>query len=249
MEIIRFVVWETAKVLALAWLAILAGKAVWALAGRMSWLRGVLFALILAAVGAGTWWAAHDVAAEVYWWRSEGNLQQGNLLPAYADAHRAVGLRPRNRVYWRALIQAKLALQQVRSALDDEPALRALGGGELADVDEFQFARCDYLLGHYDKVVATTLRLIRHNPAYPGPYVLQGLTYTAEKKYPEAQQSFIALLELFPSNQAAVEGLARAYYLGGDRQRAMGLLDETVKYPFPPAVRQRFLALKELYAQ
>jgi cytochrome c-type biogenesis protein CcmH/NrfG len=93
------------------------------------------------------------------------------------------------------------------------------------------------------------LRLIRQNPAYAAPYVLQGLAYTAEKKYPEAQQSFLGVLQIFPNNQAAVEGLARAFYLGGDRQRARAVLDETAKFPFPPPARERFEALKGLYDQ
>jgi len=46
-----------------------------------------------------------------------------------------------------------------------------------------------------------------------------------------------------------VENLARAYYLGGDRQRAMAVLDETAKFPFAPPVRERFEALKGIYGQ
>jgi tetratricopeptide (TPR) repeat protein len=104
-------------------------------------------------------------------------------------------------------------------------------------------------LGQYDKVVATTLRLIRQNPSYAAPYVLQGLAYTSEKKYPEAEQSFTQVLQIFPNNQAAVENLARACYLDGDRQQALAVLDQTAKFPFPPPVRQRFEALKGLYDQ
>ena len=104
-------------------------------------------------------------------------------------------------------------------------------------------------IGEYDKVVAITLRLIRQNPSYAAPYVLQGLAYTAAKKYPEAQQSFLAILQVFPNNQAAVEGLARVYYLSGDRQRALATLGETTKFTFPAPVRERFEALKGLYGQ
>ena len=121
--------------------------------------------------------------------------------------------------------------------------------GGLDEEDEYQFALCSFFLGQYDKVVATTLRLIRQNPAYAAPYVLQGLAYTAEKKYAEAQQSFLGVLQIFPNHQAAVEGLARAYYLGGNRQQALTVLDQTAKFSFPPPVRQRFEALKGLYAQ
>ena len=152
----------------------------------------------------------------------------------YSNALQAVSLRPNNLSYWHALMQTKMRMHQLQSVLDDEPAVRALSNGDLDEEDEYQFALCTYFLGQYDKVVATTLRLIRQNPSYAAPYVLQGLAYTAEKKYPEAQQSFLAVLQIFPNNQAAVEGLARAYYLGGDRQRALAVLDETAKFPFPP---------------
>ena len=97
--------------------------------------------------------------------------------------------------------------------------------------------------------MATTLRLIRQNPSYAAPYVLQGIAYTAGKRYAEAQQSFIAVLNIFPNNQAAVEGLARALYLAGDRQKALAVLDETAKVPFPLPARERFEALKGLYDQ
>ena len=52
------------------------------------------------------------------------------------------------------------------------------------------------------------------------------LTHGA-KKYPEAQQSFLAVVQMFPNNQAAVEGLARAFYLDGNRQQALAVLNET----------------------
>ena len=96
-------------------------------------------------------------------------------------------------------MQTKMRMQQLQSVLDDEPAVRALSNGNLDEVDEYQFALCSYFLGQYDKVVATTLRLIRENPSYAAPYVLQGLAYTAEKKYPEAQQSFLPCFRFFPT--------------------------------------------------
>ena len=158
-------------------------------------------------------------------------------------------MRPSNLSYWRALTRAKMGLNQLQSVLDDEPSVRALSNGDLDEVDEYQYALCAFFLGQYDKVVATTLRLIRENPSYAAPYVLQGLAYTAQRRYPEAQQSLLAVLQVFPDNQAAVESLARAYYLGGDRQRALAILDDTAKYSFPDPVRQRFLALKGFYGQ
>jgi len=248
-EIIRFVFWEAVKVLALVFLGLVSTKAVAALSVRTGWIRPALYALILAFAGIGAWEAGNDVAAEVYMWSSNSNLSRGDLAKAYSNAIQAVRLRPSNLTYWRALMQVKMRLQQFQSMVDDEPAMRALSNGNLDEVDDYQFALCSLFLGQHDKVVATTLRLIRQNPSYAAPYVLQGLAYTAEKKYPEAQQSFIAVLQIFPSNQAAVEGLARAYYLAGDRQRARAVLDETVKFPFPPPIRQRFEALKGLYDQ
>ena len=249
MELIRFIFWEAAKVLGLVFLGLVSAKAVAALTVRKAWIKPALYALILALAGLGAWYAGNDVAAEVYMWSCDSNLAHGDLVKAYSNALQAVSLRPNNLSYWHALMQTKMRLNQLQSVLDDEPAVRALSNGNLDEEDEYQFALCAFFLGQYDKVVATTLRLIRQNPSYAAPYVLQGLAYTAEKKYPEAQQSFLAVLQIFPNNQAAVEGLARAYYLGGDRQRALAVLDETAKFPFPPPVRQRFEALKGLYDQ
>ena len=249
MEIIRFIFWEAAKVLGLVFLGLVSTKSVAALTGRRSWIKPALYALTLALAALGAWYAGNDVAAEVYMWSCNSNLSRGDLAKAYSNAIQAVSLRPNNLSYWHALIQTKMRLQQLESVVDDEPAVRALSKGDLDEVDEYQFALCSYFLGQYDKVVATTLRLIRQNPSYAAPYVLQGLAYTAEKKYPEAQQSLLAVLQIFPNNQAAVESLARAFYLAGDRQQALAVLDETVKFPFPAPVRQRFEALKGLYDQ
>ena len=249
MEPIRFVFWEAVKVLGLVLLGLVSTKSVAALSVRKVWLRPALYAVILALAGVGAWEAGNDVAAEVYMWSCNSNLGDGDLVKAYSNAIQAVNLRPNSLTYWHGLIETKIRLQQLQSVLDDEPAMRALGNGDLDEVDEYQFALCSYFLGQYNKVVAATLRLIRQNPSYAAPYVLQGLAYTAEKKYPEAQQTFLAVLQIFPNHQAAVEGLARAYYLGGDRQQALAVLDETAKFPFPPPVRGRFEALKGLYDQ
>jgi hypothetical protein len=248
-EVIKFIFSEAVKVLGLVFLGLVSAKAVAALTVRMGWIRPALYALILALAGLGAWYAGNDVAAEVYWWNSGNKLSRGDVDKAYSDAIQAVKMRPNNLGYWRALVETKIRLGQVQSAMDDEPAVRALSSGDLDEGDEYQFAVCSYFSGQYDNVVATTLRLIRQNPSYAAPYVLQGMAYTAEQKYPEAQQSFTAILQILPSNQAAVEGLAKAFYLAGDRQRALSVLDETVKFPFPPAARQRFEALKGLYDQ
>jgi tetratricopeptide (TPR) repeat protein len=214
-----------------------------------AWLKPALYGLILVFAGLGAWFVGNDVAAEVYMWSSDSSLARGELVKAYTNATEAVTLRPNNLSYWHSLMRAKMSLHQLDSVLDDEPAMTALSGGSLDEEDDYQFSLCAFFLGQYDKVVATSLRLIRQNPSYAAPYVLEGLAYTAEKKYPEAQQSFLAVLQIFPNNQAAVENLARAYYLGGDRQRALAVLDQTANFPFAPPVRQRFEALKGLYGQ
>jgi tetratricopeptide (TPR) repeat protein len=248
-EAIRFVFWEAVKVMGLVFLGLVASKAVASLIVRKGWIKPALYALILALAGLGAWFAGNDVAAEVYLWTCNSNLDHGELLKAYSNAVRAVNLRPNNLSYWRALRSSKLRLHLFQSALDDQPAELALSEGHLDEVDEYQFALCSYLLGQYDKVLATTHHLIAQNPLYAAPYVLQGLALTAEKKYPEAQKSFLDVLQFFPSNESAVEGLARARYLGGDRLGALNALEQTSKFPFPQAVRDRFEALKGLYDQ
>jgi tetratricopeptide (TPR) repeat protein len=248
-EVIRFVFWEAAKILGLVFLVLVSIKAVGALAVRSLWLKPVLYASVLACAGLGAWYAGNDVAAEVYRWSSESNLAHGDMVKAYANATRAVSLRPNSLSYWHTLIRSKISVNQLQSVLDDEPSMLALSGGTLDEEDEYQFALCNFFLGQYDKVVASTLRLIRRNPSYAAPYVLQSFAYTAERKYLEAQQSCLAVLQIFPNNQAAVESLARAYYLGGDRDRALAVLDQTANYGFPAPIRQRFEALKGLYGQ
>jgi len=248
-EIIRFSFWEGAKIIALVFLGVVSTKAVAGLTARERWLKPILYVLILALIGTGAWYAGNDVAAEVYMWSADSSLARGELDKGYANALAAVHMRPTHLSYWRSLIQAKIQMPQLQSVVEDEPTVRALSSGDMDEVDEYQFALCAFFLGQYDPVVAATLRLIRQNPSYAAPYVLQGLAYTAEKKYPEAQQSYLGVLQIFPNNQAAVEGLARAYYLDGNRQQALAVLDDTSKFSFPAPVRQRFEALKGLYGQ
>jgi tetratricopeptide (TPR) repeat protein len=248
-EIIRFSFWEGVKIIGLVFLGLVSTKAVTGLAVRGRWLKPVLYSVILGLVGVGAWYAGNDLAAEVYMWSADSSLARGDLDKGYANALAAVHMRPNHLSYWRSLIQSKIQMRQLQSVVDDEPAVRALSSGDMDEVDEYQFALCSFFLGQYDQVVAVTLRLIRQNPSYAAPYVLQGLAYTAEKKYLEAQQSYLAVLQIFPNNQAAVEGLARAYYLDGNRQQALAILNDTAKFPFPPPLRQRFEALKGLYDQ
>jgi thioredoxin-like negative regulator of GroEL len=72
---------------------------------------------------------------------------------------------------------------------------------------------------------------------------------TAQRKYGEAQQAFVAALQILPTNQAAVEGLAHACFLEGNRQQAVKVLEETTKLPFSTETQKRFEALKGLYGQ
>jgi tetratricopeptide (TPR) repeat protein len=248
-EAIRFIFWEAVKVLGLVFLGLFAAKAVTGLATGRVWVKPALYAVILALVGVGAWNTGNDIAAEVYNWSCYTDLGRGDIVQGYTNALRAVTLRPATGRYWRALIQSKMRMMQLQSTLDDENSLRALGGGTLDEVDDYQFALCAFFLGQYDRVTASTSNLIRKNPSYAAPYVLQGMAYTAEKKYPEAEQSYVTILQRFPNHQAAVEGLARAYYLAGDRRRALLVLDETAKFPFPDPARERFEALKGLYDQ
>jgi len=160
--------------------------------------RPALYALILALAGVGAWEAGNDVAAEVYMWSSNSNLSRGDLAKAYSNAIQAVQLRPGNLTYWRALMQTKMRMQQLQSMMDDEPAMRALSNGNLDEEDDYQFALCSFFLGQYDKVVATTLRLIRQNPSYAAPYVLQGLAYTAERDFPRRSRVSPPCFRFFP---------------------------------------------------
>ena len=249
MEAARFIFWESVKVIGLVLLGLVAIKSVAALAVRQKWMKTALYGLILGLAITGAWQVGNDVAAEVYMWTADSSLARGDLAKAYANALQAVSLRPHSLSYWRSLLEAKMRLQQFQSVLDDQPAVRAVSGGELDEADEYRFALCSFFLGQNDNVVATTLRLIRRNPSYAAPYVLQGWAYLSEQRYPEAQQSFLAVLQMFPTNQAAVEGLARAFFLGGERAQARAVLEQTTKYPFLPAERQRFEALKGLYDQ
>lgn len=249
MEIIRFIFWEAVKVLGLVLLGLIACKSVAALRTSNAWVKRGLYVLILGIATLGAWFVGNDVAAEIYRWGALSNLSHGDLKKAYLNSLRAVLLRPNNLSNWHALMRSKMHLEQLQSALDDEPAVRALSGGNVDEVDEYQYALCWYFLGRYDQTVEITRRLVRQNPSYAAPAVLQGMAYTAQKKYPQAEQTLLAILQLFPNNETAVENLARAYYLDGNRRRARDVLDQTSRFAFPPKARERFEALKGLYEQ
>jgi len=257
MEAAHFIFWEALKVVCLALLGLLGAKAVaslWLLP-REDGLRkpkGVqfsLYAVMAALCGLGAWNVGFDTAAEVYYWGSESYMSKGQTGEAYLDALRAVELRPGNLSYWRALAQSKLYARQFDSLLADRPAFQHLSGGALDENDEYRFALCHFYLGHYPQVIQMADQLIGQNRGYAAPYILRGMSLIAEKNYPEAERTFLSVLQLYPGNQAAVEGLAHVYFLTGQRRRAVAVLNETGKFSFPADVRKRFEALKGLYAQ
>ena len=273
METSRFIFWLVMKTLSLAFLGLVTAKAVAGLrpedptrdrgtlyagvilgptflvARPLQWIRGILYAGILILVILGARSLGFDAAAEVYASASSKNLEHGQLDKAYNNALRAVEMRPKVLRYWRLLAATKLAFHQCDSLLRDQPAFEALSGGGLKDEDGYTFAACHFFLGDYEKAITLTQQSIKRNRIYAPPYVLQGAAYTAQQKYREAEQDFLHVLQLFPTHQLAVEGLAHTYFLAGNRVGAVGVLDETKKYPFSPQARQRFEALKALYAQ
>jgi tetratricopeptide (TPR) repeat protein len=257
MEMARFIFWTALKTLSLVFLGLLAAKAVAGLrvpggagqANRLGAVRGVLYLLILLPVILGARDVGNEVAARNYVWTSEENLAQGQLAKAYANALRAVELRPGMLGHWQLLARVKLALRQFASVVADMPAIQSLSGGKLDEDDAYRLAAAYYFLGQHEKVYPLTQQMIRDNHMYAAAYVLQGYSYLAQKKYPEAEKTFLEVLQLFPTQQSAVEGLAHAHFLAGNTAAALDVLDQTAKFPFPPEARKRFEALKALYAQ
>ncbi len=257
MDKVRFIFWEAMKTLSLAFLGLLAAKAVGSLqtegpetaARRLAFVRGVLYTAVLVMVILGARSVGNDVAAEVYFWASQDNLTHSQIPKAYANALRAVRLRPGVLRYWRELASTKFVQQQFAALLEDQPVFQSLGGGDLEEEDTIRFAYCYFFLAEYDRVIPLTQQLIRENRFYAPPYVLQGMTYTAQKKYPEAERCFLDVLQIFPNRPDAVEGLAHVYFLTGNTTRALAVLNETAKYRFSPEARKRFEALKAFYAQ
>ena len=257
MEVARFIFWTALKTLSLVLLGLLAAKAVTGLRGpaaagqgnRFGLVRGVLYVLVLLLVILGARDVGIDVAAQNYAWTSEKNLAQAQLAKAYANALRAVELRPGELRYWQMLARAKSTARQFASLVADIPTIRTLSGGKLDEDDAYRLAAAYYFLGQYDKVIPLTEQMIRDNRVYGAAYVLQGYSYMAQQKYPEAQRTFLEVLQLFPTQQAAVEGLAHVHFLMANTPAALGVLSQTSRFPFPPEARKRFEALKALYAQ
>jgi tetratricopeptide (TPR) repeat protein len=253
----RFIFWELLKILGVAFTSLLAVKAVASrkatggnsLASKLARVQPWLYAVILALVGFAAWNLGYDIAAEVYYWTSLSDAQNSRLSKAYLNSLQAVVLRPGVPRYWKALEAAKFNLGQFASVVDDWPALHRLAGGDWDEVDSYRFAVSLFFLGRYDEALSIAKQLIRQNRFYMPPFILQGDILTAQRKYGEAQQAFAAVLQFLPTDQAAVEGLAHANFLEGNRQQALKVLEETSKLPFSIEARKRFEALKGLYGQ
>jgi tetratricopeptide (TPR) repeat protein len=254
---IRFIFWEFMKTVALILLALLSAKAITGMrtgstperSRQLRWVRGVLYAVLVALVAVGALDIGHDAAAELYFTASGDNLDRLQVAQAYNNAMSAVRLRPGVLRYWQMLEAIKLRQGQFLSLLEDQPTLQVLNHGRLEQSDAMRCALARFFLGQYEQVIPLTRELIQHNRFYAAPYVLQGNTFLALKDYPEAERSFLEVLQIFPSQEDAVEGLSHTHFLRGDRRQALAVLNETDRHPFPPEARKRFASLKALYAQ
>ena len=257
MNEIRFIFWEFMKTVALILLGLLSAKAISGLhpdgaptrTRRLRFVGGLLYFVLLALVAVGALGIGDDVAAELYFTASGDNLDRSQVAQAYNNALSAVRLRPSVLRYWQMLEATKLRQGQFESLLEDQRTLQALGSGRLEESDAMRCALAQFFLGQYERVIPLTRELIRNNRFYAAPYVLQGNTFLALKSYPEAERSFLDVLQIFPGQEDGVEGLAHAHFLAGDPGQALAVLDETARYPFPPEARKRFTSLKALYAQ
>jgi tetratricopeptide (TPR) repeat protein len=273
MDAIRFFFWEALKAVTLAFVALICVKTIGGLRLSLSrraqsgasvpgpegrerllspgiapiWMRRGLYILVLALVVLGARAIGNDVAAEIYFMASRDNLQHLQPQRAYTNALRAATLRSGQLRYWQMLSTSKLALHQYQSVLDDQPALESLEGGHLGEQDTMRLAFADFFLGRYDQAITVSLQLIQKNPLYAAPYLLLGMTYTARTRYTEAEQTYLHVLQMYPSEEPAVEGLAHLYFLMGNPARAVAVLDQTAIFPFDADARKRFEQLKALY--
>jgi len=260
MDNVSFIFWEVIKSVGLAFLGLVAVKAM-AHVGRLQKgpeqgkerqrvvLRVGLYAVVLILVALGARVLGQDWAAAIYYWSGEGNLACSQVAKACENAQRAVNLRPKEIRYWRLLERARIGKGDYLPVLRDEGVIRSLNGGGLLEEDAIRLAVCYYGLGQYDQVIALTERMIQQNRFYLAPYVLQGSAYIAEKKYVEAEKRFLDALQILPTQVDAVNGLAEAYFLAGEKGRALAVLQETEKFPFAPDVRKHFQDLKAQYAR
>jgi len=258
MDTISFIFRELIKIAGLALVGLIAVKAL-ARVGRpekdteqgkdrkLIALRVVLYGVVLILVALGARVLGQNWAAAIYFWAGEDNLARSQVAKACDNAQRALNLRPKELRYWRLLERARIGKGDYTSVLRDEGDIRALNGGNLPEEDAIRLAACYYALGQYDQVITFTGQMIQQNRFYLAPYVLQGSAYTAEKKYGEAEKCFLDALQILPTQVDAVNGLAQAYFLAGERGRALAVLKETEKFPFDPEARKHFEDLKTQY--
>jgi tetratricopeptide (TPR) repeat protein len=247
----EFIFWEAVKALALLVLALLAVKAVRAFTRerQRSGLGLVLYGAIVVLAALGARIIGQDIAAEVYNWVGEKDLDGHRWAAALGNSMRAVDLRPGVRSYWDLLARAKFSTHQYASLLRDEQVFRELNPRGLGEDDLMRFAYCRLFLGQYRDVIPLTGEVIHLNPGYPKPYVIEGLAETGLRRYEDAERDFLKALQLLPTQADAVEGLAHVYFLMGSTDRALAVLDTTARYSFPAEARGRFQALKALYEQ
>ena len=251
LEPFEFVFWEGLKAFALVVAALLAAKDAKSFAAPVrpagrSW---ILYAVILVIVAFGSRTLGMDVAAEVYSWAGQKNLDRREYVLAYSNAVRAVNLRPEILRYWQLLARSKFSLRQFDSLLRDEPALRSFSSQGLDEDDLLRLAYCHYFLGQYSDGIVLTKQFIARSPTYPKAYILQGQAELNLRQYSEAEHDFMTSLQILPTQSDAVEGLAHAYFLSGNTAQAIAILDATSHYSFPSPSRRRFQALKDLYEQ
>ena len=257
MEQVRFIFWELLKILGVSFVSLLAVKGVASLrvtgtgvpASRLARAKLLPYALVLAMAVFGAWNFGYDIAAEVYYRSSVSEAQRGHPAKNYLNALQAVQLRPGILDYWQALESAKFNLGQWASVVDDLPAMQRVAGRDLDEVDSYRVALCLYHLGRYEEGWAIAERLSRQNRLYLPPVILRGYILIAQKKYGEAERVLTSALNILPTDQFAVEGLAHAYFLEGNRRQALEVLEDTSKFPFPMQAQKRFEALKGLYGQ
>jgi tetratricopeptide (TPR) repeat protein len=257
LEQVRFIFWELLKILGVSFTSLLAVKGVASLkatannslASRLARAKVWLYALILALVVFGAWNLGYDIAAEVYFRASLNDAQNSRPSKSYLNSLQAVVLRPGILRYWQALESAKFSLGQWASVVNDVPAMQRVAGRDLDEEDSYRVAVSLFFLGRYDEALRITERIIGQNRFYLLPSILQGHILIAQGKYGEAQRAFQSALNVLPTDQLAVEGLAHAYFLEGDRQQALKVLEDTSRFPFSIEAQKRFEALKGLYGQ
>lgn len=270
MDAVRFFFWEALKAVALAFIALACVKAIAGLSapisreaesgaapGSVGTVQGqaylplpakfILYALVLLLVAAGARAIGNDVAAEIYFVASHDNLQHLQPVKAYENALAAVRFRSGQLRYWQMLSTSKLALRQYWSLLKDQQTLERLEGGHPDEQDAMRFAFAHLFLGQYEQAIALSSKLTQQNRSYAPAYVLLGTAYGAERRYTDAERSLLNVLQIYPTNEAAVEALAHLYFIMGNPARAVAVLNQTSRFPFDPEARRRFEQLTALY--